>query len=176
MLLWLSEAGKIWGFQAFWSCSVEILHYGGLFVGWNWSYLGFLGIIWRTCGSKCQGEGGGIFPTLCVECCLVILRNSGISPCSKIANMFHITGPFGYGCWYFFPILSSRRPIISYSGGLGETVGWRIKCGNFSHCTFVCGACIFVHLNPVNSLIASRNAFWSIALYELLPINTSEYS
>ena len=39
--------------------------------GWNWSYLGFLGIIWRTCGSKCQGEGGGIFPTLCVECCLV---------------------------------------------------------------------------------------------------------
>ena len=39
--------------------------------GWNWSYLGFLGIIWRTCGSKCRGEGGGIFPTLCVECCLV---------------------------------------------------------------------------------------------------------
>ena len=39
--------------------------------GWNWSYLGFLGIIWRTCGSKCWGEGGGIFPTLCVECCLV---------------------------------------------------------------------------------------------------------
>ena len=39
--------------------------------GWNWSYLGFLGIIWRTCGSKCGGEGGGIFPMLCVECCLV---------------------------------------------------------------------------------------------------------
>ena len=39
--------------------------------GWNWSYLGFLGIIWRTCGSKCRGEGGGIFPTLCAECCLV---------------------------------------------------------------------------------------------------------
>ena len=30
--------------------------------GWNWSYLGFLGSIWRTCGSKCRGEGGGIFP------------------------------------------------------------------------------------------------------------------
>ena len=42
--------------------------------GWNWSYLGFLGIIWRTCGSKCGGEGGGIFPTLCVECCLVISK------------------------------------------------------------------------------------------------------
>ena len=39
--------------------------------GWNWSYLGFLGIIWRTCGSKCRGEGGGIFPTLCLEFCLV---------------------------------------------------------------------------------------------------------
>ena len=32
---------------------------------------GVSGIIWRMCGSKCQGEGGGIFPTLCVECCLV---------------------------------------------------------------------------------------------------------
>ena len=31
----------------------------------------FLGIIWRTCGSKCRGEGGGIFLTLCVKCCLV---------------------------------------------------------------------------------------------------------
>ena len=44
--------------------------------GWNWSYLGFLGIIWRTYGSKCRGEGGGIFPTLCVECCLVQVCNS----------------------------------------------------------------------------------------------------
>ena len=41
--------------------------------GWNWSYLGFLDIIWRTCGSKCRGEGGGIFPTLCIECCLVAI-------------------------------------------------------------------------------------------------------
>ena len=40
---------------------------------WNWSYLGFLGIIWRTCGSKCRGACGGIFPTLCVEFCLVII-------------------------------------------------------------------------------------------------------
>ena len=37
---------------------------------WNWSCLGFLCIIWRTCGSKCRG-GGGIFLTLCVEFCLV---------------------------------------------------------------------------------------------------------
>ena len=43
--------------------------------GWNWSYLGFLGIIWRTCGSKCRGEGGGIYPTLCIECCLVFHIN-----------------------------------------------------------------------------------------------------
>ena len=40
---------------------------------WNLSYLGFWGTIWRTCGSKCWGEGGGIFPTLCVECCLVLI-------------------------------------------------------------------------------------------------------
>ena len=39
----LAEIGHIWGF---WALSGE-------------------------CGSKCRGEGGGIFPTLCVECCLV---------------------------------------------------------------------------------------------------------
>ena len=71
MLFWLSETGKIWGFQAFWSCSVNFPHYGDP-LAWNWSYLGFLGNIWRTCGSKCRGEAGGIFPTLCVECCLVV--------------------------------------------------------------------------------------------------------
>ena len=42
MLFWLSEAGKIWGFQAFWSCSVDFPHYGDHFFGWNWSYFGFL--------------------------------------------------------------------------------------------------------------------------------------
>ena len=57
MLFWLSETGKIWGFQAFWSCSVDFPHYG--------DPLAEIG------GSKCGGEGGGIFPTLCVECCLV---------------------------------------------------------------------------------------------------------
>ena len=71
MLFWLSEAVRIRGFQAVWSCSVDFPHYGDHFFGWNWSYLWFLDIIWRTCGSKCQREGGGIFPTLCVECCLV---------------------------------------------------------------------------------------------------------
>ena len=70
MLFWLSETGKIWGFQAFWSCSVDFPHYGDPLaeIGHIW---GFWGIIWRTCGSKCRREGGGIFPTLCVECCLV---------------------------------------------------------------------------------------------------------
>ena len=47
--------------------------------GWNWSYLAFLGIIWRTCGSKCRGEGGGIFLTLCVECCLVDSHSFGVN-------------------------------------------------------------------------------------------------
>ena len=67
MLFWLSETGKIWGFQAFWSCSVDFPHYGDPLVeiGHSWRF-------WRTCGSKCRGEGGGIFLTLCVECCLVL--------------------------------------------------------------------------------------------------------
>ena len=37
---------------------------------WNWSYLGFLSIIWRICGSKC-GRGGGGGGRSCVEFCLV---------------------------------------------------------------------------------------------------------
>ena len=28
MLFWLSETGKIWGLQAFWSRSVDFPHYG----------------------------------------------------------------------------------------------------------------------------------------------------
>ena len=39
-----------------------------LFAPLDRSYLGFPGIVWRMLGSKCWG---GIFPTLCVELCLV---------------------------------------------------------------------------------------------------------
>ena len=38
---------------------------------WNWSYVGFLDIIWGMCGSKCRGGSGGIFTKLCVKFCLV---------------------------------------------------------------------------------------------------------
>ena len=40
MLFWLSEAGKIWGFQAFWLCSVDFPHYGDHF------FLAEIGHIW----------------------------------------------------------------------------------------------------------------------------------
>ena len=55
------------------------------------THLGFLGIIWRTCGSKCGGEGGGIFPTLCVECCLVIhiMAGHAIVVAKDITLLFH---------------------------------------------------------------------------------------
>ena len=67
-LFWLREMGQIWGF---WSCM--LCGFSSLWCpfDWNWSYFGFLGIIWRTCGSKCWGGSGGIFPTLFVEFCLV---------------------------------------------------------------------------------------------------------
>ena len=70
MLFWLSEMGQIWGFHG---SLVVLCGYSSLWwpFGWNWSYLGFLDIIWRTCGSKCRGGNGGIFPTLCVEFCLI---------------------------------------------------------------------------------------------------------
>ena len=55
---------------------------------WNWSCLGVLGIIWRTSGSKCQGGGGGIFRTLCVEFCLVVPQHPRmIFICIKNKNM-----------------------------------------------------------------------------------------
>ena len=61
--------------------------------GWNWSYLGFLGIIWRTCGSKCRGEGGGIFLTLCVECCLVCSTSCVFMMSWHGSKCIYITGP-----------------------------------------------------------------------------------
>ena len=71
VLFWLSETGQIWGFQAFSGKPIEEM-------AWNfecWCILTTFRIdkimVFRTCGSKCRGEGGGIFPTLCVECCLV---------------------------------------------------------------------------------------------------------
>ena len=64
-LFWLSEMGQIWGFRAFWSCSVD---------------LGFLGIIWKTCRSKCRGGSRDIFPMLCVQFCLVLDKFCAINP------------------------------------------------------------------------------------------------
>ena len=55
----------------FWSCSVDFPHFGAPLTWWNWSYLVFPGIIWRTPGSKCWGESGGIYSMFCVEFCPV---------------------------------------------------------------------------------------------------------
>ena len=90
----LSEVNRLWLQFVDFSNFDAILGFTGILValcgfsslwwpfGWNWSYLGFLGFIWRTCGSKCRGEGGGIFPTQSVECCLVLVligsHNRGI--------------------------------------------------------------------------------------------------
>ena len=87
-LFWLSETGQIWGFQAFWSCSVDFPHYGDPLAEIG-HILGFLGIIWRTCGSKCRGEGGGIFPTLCVECCLVSQGSMDLNTLRSRQNGHH---------------------------------------------------------------------------------------
>ena len=67
VLFWLHWMGQIWGFLVM-LCGFSSLWYP---FDSNWSYFGFLGVIWRTCGSKCQGGSGGIFPMLCIEFCLV---------------------------------------------------------------------------------------------------------
>ena len=86
--------------------------------GWNWSYLGFLGIIWRTCGSKCRGEGGGIFPTLCVECCLVFVCFQFNGYQGKKYVFFNIYILFAR------PATSERRTINIRSNSGGRT--WKM--------------------------------------------------
>ena len=120
MLFWLSETGKIWGFQAFWSCSVDFPHYGDPLadIGHMWGF-------WRTCGSKCRGEGGGIFPTLCVECCLVVLCfvvvisvhliylpyisfKVGSLALGQLLPQCHSSNPEGYG---------EKKPVLYHNQG-----------------------------------------------------------
>ena len=107
---------------------------------------------------------------------IYIISNSVISPCSNLANMFHITGPFRYGCWYFVQILSSRRPIISFFWRFRWNCRMANKMRQF--CTlYMCVKPVFLYISTLSiSIIASRNAFLSITLYELLLINSSEYS
>ena len=85
--------------------------------GWNWSYLGFLGIIWRMCASKCRGEeGGGIFPMLCVEFCLVL--TAFIEPMH-----FNKTNIFTHARYNILvsPSLGSPQSILS-SADLAEDI------------------------------------------------------
>ena len=92
-LFWLREMGQIWGF---WSCSVDFSSLCCPF-DCNWSYLGFLGIIWRMCGSK--GGSGDIFPMLCVEFCLVFFITMNFSRsikahkccCHQVFKLYHGT-------------------------------------------------------------------------------------
>ena len=72
---------------------------------WNWSYLGFLGIIWRMCGSTCQGGGGGLFPTLCDKFCLLEV-------------ICHISRSQRQKNWWFWPELR-----------VSEFVFWRMGHG-----------------------------------------------
>ena len=71
VLFWLRETFQIWGFQAFWLCSVDFPHYGDPLTetGHIW---GFWALSGEYAGVNVEG-GGGIFPTLCVEFCLVII-------------------------------------------------------------------------------------------------------
>ena len=49
----------------FWLCSVDFPHFNVPLALWDWSYLGFPGIIWRTPVENIEGDGG-LFPLLCV--------------------------------------------------------------------------------------------------------------
>ena len=56
MLFWLSEMGKIWCFQAFWSCSVEFPHYGDPLaeIGHIWGF-------WEHVGVNVEGRAEAYF-------------------------------------------------------------------------------------------------------------------
>ena len=85
MLFWLSEMGQIWIFQAFWSCSVDFPHYGDSLTEIG-HILGFWGLSGECVGVNVEG-GGGIFPTLCVEFCLVY-HQTNCPICSKSSDIW----------------------------------------------------------------------------------------
>ena len=60
MLFWLSETGKIWGFQAFWSCSVDFPHYGDPLVeiGHSWRFWALSG---ERVGVNVEGRAEAYF-------------------------------------------------------------------------------------------------------------------
>ena len=60
MLFWLSETGKIWGFQAFWSCSVDFPHYGDPLVeiGHSWRFWALSG---ESVGVNVEGRAEAYF-------------------------------------------------------------------------------------------------------------------
>ena len=97
--------------------------------GWNWSYLGFLGIIWRTCGSICRGEGGGIFPFTGI---LVVL-----------CGFYSLWWPFGWNWSYlgFLGIIWRTCGSICRGEGGGIFPTLCVECclvisiNTFPHCT-----------------------------------------
>ena len=60
MLFWLSEMGKIWGLQAFWSCSVDFPHYGDPLaeIGHIW---GFWALSGECVGVNVEGRAEACF-------------------------------------------------------------------------------------------------------------------
>ena len=76
---YFSNFGAIWGSWAFWSCSVDFLHYGSLLTLTETGHIGGFWASgergWRTGQGGWVGWGGGIFPMLCVEFCLVFNMN-----------------------------------------------------------------------------------------------------
>ena len=146
MLFWLGETGKIWGFPdiLFVLCGFSSLWWP---FGWNWSYFGFLGIIWRTCGSKCREEGGGIFPTLCVECCLV--RNIS---CNRMS----------------YKLKTRFRPINCFLLSLFLwTLGWQTSAAKISwlglcekkYCLLGAGKVLWKHDEPFLRNVPSKIVF-----------------
>ena len=85
VLLWLSETGQIRGFRAFWSCSVDFPHYDYPLTetGHIWAFYALSG---EHVGVNVKG-GGGIFPMLCVEFCLVCSVGSSTARGVKITGI-----------------------------------------------------------------------------------------
>ena len=92
---------------------------------WNGSYLGFLGIIWRTCGSKWQEGSGGIFLMLCVEFCLVLFLIQYLFltklyvafKTQYIPKVMHICMYFVVFCWWDPALFTHILSIFSFQEG-----------------------------------------------------------
>ena len=165
MLFWLSEMGKIYGFQAFWSCSSDFPHYGDRLaeIGNIW---GFWALPGERVGVNVEGGGGGggrhisdalrrVLSSLFIP--LFRRRSKKTSMSMSSLPITYITTQDVYQCpsakiVYIRKILAELRPVQ------GRSFEFAFRC------TYIFW--YFFHITPITQTL-SRTKMWCIAVCAL---------